>query len=67
VGEQDRLHPGKGGGINIHFDPVKAGLALRPEEYRWSSAWLYHAGLWSDETGLPLTGLYFPGDGSLTG
>jgi hypothetical protein len=25
----------------IHSNPVRAGLCERPEEYRWSSCWMY--------------------------
>lgn len=33
----------------LHFNPVKAGLCLWPEEYRYSSADFYHTGV--DERG----------------
>jgi len=33
----------------IHANPVKRGLCIRPEEYRWSSAFLYESGLWKEE------------------
>ena len=26
----------------IHMNPVRAGLCARPEDYRWSSCWMYH-------------------------
>ena len=47
-----------------HFNPVKANLCEAPSEYRWSSAWAYEAGLWSEESGLDLSELirnYAPG------
>lgn len=38
----------------IHFNPVKAELVVEPSEYRWSSAWMFEAGLYSEEPGLRL-------------
>ncbi|MCH8275329.1 MAG: transposase [Armatimonadetes bacterium] len=37
----------------IHANPVRAGLCEGPAAYRWSSAWMYEAGIGSWENGLP--------------
>jgi len=36
----------------VHWNPVRAGLAERPEEYVCSSARLYEEGRWSEDVGL---------------
>lgn len=36
----------------IHENPVRAGLASSPVEYRWSSALLFEMGLWREVGGL---------------
>ncbi|MFI5385970.1 MAG: REP-associated tyrosine transposase [Fimbriimonadales bacterium] len=38
-----------------HLNPVRRGLVLYPEEYRWSSARLFLRGHWSEERGLSFT------------
>jgi putative transposase len=38
----------------IHENPVRAELVAVPEDYRWSSAWMWHRGLFDPEAGLPL-------------
>ncbi|MFY9233368.1 MAG: transposase [Fimbriimonadaceae bacterium] len=38
----------------IHLNPVRAELVAQPDEYRWSSAWIWNAGLYEEELGLPL-------------
>ncbi|GMV36568.1 MAG: hypothetical protein AMXMBFR61_10760 [Fimbriimonadales bacterium] len=38
----------------IHNNPVRAGLVALQSEYRWSSAFLYDQGVWSEERGLHL-------------
>ena len=38
----------------IHENPVRAKLAERPDDYRWSSSRLWNSGLWHDEYGLDL-------------
>ena len=36
-----------------HLNPVRRGLVLYAEEYRWSSAKLYLGGHWSETEGVP--------------
>jgi putative transposase len=38
----------------VHWNPVQAGYVESPEDYEWSSAQMWAAGLWSEEDGLRL-------------
>lgn len=38
----------------IHLNPVRAGLVMRAEDYRWSSARLWEEGRWSEDDGLKI-------------
>jgi putative transposase len=38
----------------VHWNPVKAEVCGAPEEYRWSSACIWHAGLWDEVKGVSL-------------
>jgi hypothetical protein len=36
----------------LHLNPVRRSLCQTPEEYRWSSARMFAAGMWNEELGL---------------
>src|SRR5579885_235041 len=39
----------------IHMNPVRAGLCVRAQDYRWSSSWLYDAGQFDWDSGIAIT------------
>ena len=36
----------------VHLNPVRGGHADTVGGYRWSSGWMYEAGLWTEESGV---------------
>ncbi len=36
----------------VHLNPVRAGICACPEEYAWSSAWIFESCLWTESEGV---------------